>query len=69
LGEILFDPEKRFINLYYPNAFRTKFKEKHKKWVIGNAYPLVNGDWIAHASTEANARAKMWLYLKKEKLL
>ena len=38
-------------------------------WHSGNRYPSSEGSKFIEANTEANARAKMGLYLKKEKLL
>lgn len=63
LGEIIQDPKHKDLNQYCLNAFRTKFKDKKRKWVIGDRFPLAVSKWLNHADTEANARAKMLVHL------
>ncbi|MFP5263717.1 MAG: hypothetical protein ACLGJB_17695 [Blastocatellia bacterium] len=72
LGEMLHEPLRSsddMMNMYYPNCFITYFKEPDKHWVIGDKYPLAKAQWIDYGTTEADARAKMLIYLVENKLI
>ena len=60
LGEALKHPKQEILS-YHPNSLPL--------WT-GTSWVLYrNGKVVFEADTEANARAKMWLYLKKENLI
>lgn len=49
-----------------PPYYISYFREIEQKWCCGN---LEDFSQLTIADTEGNAKAKMWLYLKKENLL
>jgi len=69
LGEAL--PHHMFNRLLQSAPYCKDLKDS--RWCVSYfhsyAKPMVHKESEQYADTEANARAKMWLYLKKEKLI
>lgn len=66
LGEQLPDFEKLDLaTIRIGGEYNVGYKNEHGFWEM----PLITSQLTVSANTEANARAKMWLYLKKEGLL